>query len=227
MFIQAYGSACLDMVCRILWVTMVCSPLEQPFNKTFVIETDACDVGIGAVLIQDGHPLAFVSKALGPRNKTLSVYEEYLAILLAIEQWRPYLHAQEFIIKSDQKSLAHLNDQRLHTEWQRKALTKMMGLTYKVVYKKGSTNSAADALSRRPPVGDHILAISSASPTWLEDVVKSYLDDPKAQSLLTQLALHPDSVPNFKLQNGVLKFKNCIWLGNWPELHARIFQAFH
>ena len=43
------------------------------FSKTFVVETNACDVGVGAVLMQDGHPLAYVSKALGPRNQTLSV----------------------------------------------------------------------------------------------------------------------------------------------------------
>jgi hypothetical protein len=35
------------------------------FSKKFIIETDACDRGIGDVLMQDGHPLAFLSKALG------------------------------------------------------------------------------------------------------------------------------------------------------------------
>lgn len=125
------------------------------FSKTFVIETDACDVGIGAVLMQEGHPLAYVSKALGPRNQSPSVYEkECLAILLAIEQWRSYLQVKEFIIRTDQKSLSHLDDQRLHTEWQQKALTKMMGLTYRIIYKKGSTNTVADSLSRRPH--DHL-----------------------------------------------------------------------
>lgn len=55
------------------------------FAKQFGIETDACDVGIGAVLSQLGHPLAYVSRVLGPRNRTLSVYEkEYLTILLAV-----------------------------------------------------------------------------------------------------------------------------------------------
>lgn len=51
------------------------------YNVQFVVETDACDVSIGPVLSQKGHPLAFVSRALGPRNRILSVYEkEYLAI---------------------------------------------------------------------------------------------------------------------------------------------------
>lgn len=36
------------------------------FRKPFVIEIDACEVGIGAVLMQDQYPLAYVSKALGP-----------------------------------------------------------------------------------------------------------------------------------------------------------------
>lgn len=89
------------------------------FSKVFEIETDACDKGVGAVLMQAGHPLAFLSKSLGPRNQGLSTYEkECLAILLAVEQWRSYLQFGEFIIRTDQRSLIHLDDQRLVTPWQ-------------------------------------------------------------------------------------------------------------
>jgi hypothetical protein len=56
------------------------------FTRPFSIETDASSTGIGAVLQQDGHPLAFVSKALGPRNLGISTHEkEYLAILLVVD----------------------------------------------------------------------------------------------------------------------------------------------
>jgi hypothetical protein len=89
------------------------------YQQQFIIETDACDTSIGAVFSQKGHPLAYVSRALGPRNRALSVYEkEYLAILLAIQQWRPYLQLGEFLIRTDHTSLTHLTDQHLHTEWQ-------------------------------------------------------------------------------------------------------------
>ena len=86
------------------------------FSKTFCIETDASNSGVGAVLMQQGHPLAFISKALGPKIRGLSTYEkEYLAILIAVDQWRTYLQQAEFVIYTDQKSLVFLNEQRLNT----------------------------------------------------------------------------------------------------------------
>jgi hypothetical protein len=88
------------------------------FAKTFVIETDASGQGIGAMLMQEGHPLAFLSKALDPKSKGLSTYEdEYMANLVVVQQWRPYLQQGEFHIYTDHKSLSQLNEQWLHTLW--------------------------------------------------------------------------------------------------------------
>ena len=73
------------------------------FSKPFSIETDASASGIGAVLTQEGHPLAFLSKALGPRSRGLSTYEkEYMAVLMVVQQWRSYLQHAEFTIFTDQ-----------------------------------------------------------------------------------------------------------------------------
>ena len=73
------------------------------FNKKFMIETDACSRGIGAVFLQDEHPIAFMSKSLGTRHRGLSTYEkECLAILMAVDKWRSYLQHVEFLIRTDQ-----------------------------------------------------------------------------------------------------------------------------
>jgi hypothetical protein len=73
-----------------------------------------------------------------------------MAILFAVEQWRPYLQHGEFMIRTDHQSLTHLDDQRLSTPWQQKALTKLLGLQFRILYRQGSENRVADALSRRP-----------------------------------------------------------------------------
>lgn len=75
------------------------------FNKTFVVETDTCYGGFVAVLMQDHHFLAFISKVLGIKNLVLSIYEkEFLAIILAVEKQRSYLFHATFVIKTDQKA---------------------------------------------------------------------------------------------------------------------------
>jgi hypothetical protein len=81
------------------------------FTKTFQLEADASDLRVGAVLMQGGHPLVFISKALGSRTKGLPTYEEYLAILIVVDQWRCYFQLAEFVIITNQKSLTHLSYQ--------------------------------------------------------------------------------------------------------------------
>ncbi|XP_076938324.1 uncharacterized protein LOC143606435 [Bidens hawaiensis] len=69
----------------------LCTPpiLALPdFSEPFVLETDACRLGIRAVLMQEGHPSAFISRALYPRQQVYSIYEkELLAILFAVKHW--------------------------------------------------------------------------------------------------------------------------------------------
>jgi hypothetical protein len=46
-----------------------------------MIETDACETGIGVVLSQEGHPIAYFSKGLSAANQKLSTYEnEFLDV---------------------------------------------------------------------------------------------------------------------------------------------------
>ena len=115
---------------------MVTTPvLALPnFQEPFEVETDASDIGIRAVLMQHGQPVAFLSKALGESHKHLAIHEkEFLALIMAVEKWRQYLQRGEFVIKTYHKSLSYLTEQNLHSEMQRKPMTRLMGLQFKVV----------------------------------------------------------------------------------------------
>jgi hypothetical protein len=101
-------------------------------------------------------------------NRFLSIYEkEFLALIMAIERWRPYLKSQEFIIKTDHKSLAYLNEQTLQLVLQRKAMTSLMGLQFNIIYRKGRDNIATEALSRTLELMQ-INSYSEVKPLWIQ-----------------------------------------------------------
>jgi hypothetical protein len=86
------------------------------FSIPFTIETDASGMGVGAVLSQLGHPIAFFSKKMVPRMQKQSAHtRELFAITEAIAKFRHYLLGHKFIIRTDQKSLRSLMDQALQT----------------------------------------------------------------------------------------------------------------
>ena len=120
------------------------------FSKSFALETDAFGKGIGAVLLQEGKPIAFMSQKLSERAQAKSVYErELMAIVLAIQRWRHYLLGQRFTVYTDQKSLKFLLDQRIGGEEQQKWVTKLLEYKFEIKYKARSDNRVADALSRK------------------------------------------------------------------------------
>lgn len=108
------------------------------FNERFIVEADASNVGMGAVLMQNGHPLAFASKAFNVRTAQLSAYERELrAIIFAVQQWRSFLVGRVFTIRTDHLTLKHLLEQRNMSPEQFKWLNKLWGLTYDIEYRKG------------------------------------------------------------------------------------------
>jgi hypothetical protein len=211
------------------------------FTKPFTLETDACASGLGAVLMQEGRPLAFFSKCLGPRNSAQSVYEkEAMAVLVALKKWRHYFLGNKVVIKTDQRSLQYLSSQRLLEGIQHKLMLKLLEFDYSIEYKKGSDNTAADALSRQfqdmetediaatvSQANSQCQAMTVAIPSWMAEVHESYASDTKCIKLLQELTLDKDSNPPFTLQSGILRFKGRIYIGNSTDLRTRIFQTFH
>ena len=129
--------------------------LKSPnFGSPFVLQTDASDRGIGAVLSQhseDGqeHPVAYWSRKLLPREQRYSTIEkECLAIKLGIEAFRVYLLGRPFTIETDHRSLVWM--ERLKTTNNRLARWSLalQPYNFKVSHRAGKENGNADALSR-------------------------------------------------------------------------------
>ena len=129
--------------------------LRSPdFTKQFIVQTDASDRGVGAVLSQlddnnDDHPVAYFSRKLLPREEKYSTIEkECLAIKLAVHAFHVYLLGRPFTIQTDHRSLEWLdrlkdNNSRL-TRWS----LALQPYDFQVEYRTGKANANADGLSR-------------------------------------------------------------------------------
>nr|MDZ8005255.1 RNase H-like domain-containing protein [Nostoc sp. DedSLP05] len=198
------------------------------FTKSFIIETDACDTGIGAVLMQEGRPLAFLSKALSGRNLGRSTYEkEMIAIIHVVNQWRPYLIGRHFIIKTDHLSLKYLMEQRVAHPEQQKWVSKLLGYDYEITYKKGKENVVADALSRKFEDSAELQAISFPIPDWLSKVQDEWQHDSLIQELIHLLQENPAAKPGYTWDGQYLRYKGRIALLPNSGLKKQILTELH
>ena len=129
--------------------------LKSPdFSKQFILQTDASERGIGAVLSQrtstgEEHPIAYYSRKLLPREERYATVEkECLAIKLGIQAFRVYLLGRRFLVQTDHRSLEWLhrlkeNNARL-TRWS----LSLQPYMFTVEHRAGKDNTNADGLSR-------------------------------------------------------------------------------
>jgi hypothetical protein len=78
-----------------------------------------------------------------------------------------------------------------------------------------------------PAEASPLFAIITVQLVWLSSVTASYASDARAQKLLQQLALDPASSDTFTLNQGILRYKGRIWVGNDNKLQLQIVLAFH
>jgi hypothetical protein len=114
----------------------------------------------------------------------------------------------------------------LGTGIQHKAYVKMMGLRYTIQYKKGITNAAADALSRRPHASE-LIAIFSSVPTWIDQLIAEYNDDPETKQLWTELSVKNSNAEGFTLDRGIIRKHAMVWVGGNRLAQQHIITALH
>jgi hypothetical protein len=210
------------------------------FTKEFVVECDACGVGVGAVLHQ-GWPIAFLSKASQGNELLLSAYEkEMLALVMSIQKWHLYLLGH-FVVRHDQHSLKYLWSQKISTTVQQKWLYKLMGFDFSIEYKKGQENIVADALSRRDekilkekaaeadlrcPAEVTLMALSNPTPNWLE-VIKAEVEHNRDLQELVQKVKEGEALGPWQFKEGVLFYKDRIFLPENSTLIPATIEQIH
>ena len=143
----------------------------------FVLQTDASAVGLGAVLEQGGRVTAYASRALTQLEKQYStVQKECLAVVYAMKQFRHYLLGRSFQLVTDHAPLQWLSAQKMEGLLCRWALA-MEEYNFDIVYRKGTLNVNADALSRWPHSPPMQVAMTSAT-HQLTDIQQAEQSDP-------------------------------------------------
>lgn len=115
------------------------------------LHCDASNVGVGAVLVQQGRPIAFASKTLSPAEMNYSTTErECLALVWSLNYFYTYLYGAHFTIYLDHAALKSI----LSTKMPRGRITRwilaIQSYTFTICHRKGLLAADCDALLRLP-----------------------------------------------------------------------------
>jgi hypothetical protein len=141
-------------------------------NKTFELFTDACDLGIAAVLEQKddkgiNRPIGYFSRKLsGPHTRYSTNGKEALALISGIRYFRPYLIGTRVKVFTDHSALVPILEAPRNTHRSDKWHEEIMGYNVDMFYRRGKDNVNADVLSRYP--------IEEPAP---EDITQRHGDD--------------------------------------------------
>ena len=120
-------------------------------TKTCVIQCDASSGGLGACLLQEGHPIAFASRSLtGSEINYSQIEKEMLAIVFPVLKFHQYIYGLRVEVQSDHKPLEMIKKKPLHKASPRlqQMLLKLMRYNLDVKYHPGKHMHIADTLSR-------------------------------------------------------------------------------
>ena len=123
-------------------------------NKKYYIQTDASKKGLGAVLLQDGQPLVYVSRSLTPAETQYSNIErELLAVVFALERLHHYVYGYIVTVETDHKPLVSIWHKTIAaaSPHLQRLLLRLAQYDLDISYLKGKKNVIADALSRILP----------------------------------------------------------------------------
>lgn len=142
-----------------------------------------------------------------------------LAIMHALFEFKQYLICGKFTIKTYHNSLRYFLNQQDLNERQQTWVTKVQAYDFDIEYKKGKTNTAADALSRYPS----FYAFSALDENWKVKIMAEYSKIDFCTKLLDGLVVDT----KFRFLNGLIFYKDRIYLVPESKLIEKTILALH
>jgi hypothetical protein len=134
------------------------TPILRQFDpkKVCIVETDASDFTLGAVLSQKGddgrlYPVASHSRKFTPAEINYEIHDkELLVIVDCFKVWRRYLEGAMHTIQvySDHQNLEYFTTTKVLNWRQARWAQELTGVDFKIFYRPGKQNGKPDALSR-------------------------------------------------------------------------------
>jgi hypothetical protein len=221
--------------------------MEKPFS----IYCDVSDQGLGCVLMQDGHVVAYASRQLRKHEVHYLTHDlELAAVVHALKIWRYYLMEKRCELYTDHKSLKYIFTQSNMNLRQRRWLELIKDYDLGINCHPGKANVVADALSQRSHVNQlvvdsmpfelceefdklnlRIIVNTEAmemevGSSLLQEIRRGQLEDEKIQEIKRNIK--EEKSPGFSEDDeGVLWYKGRICVPNIKELKDKIFHEAH
>jgi hypothetical protein len=219
--------------------------LMPDMEKSFSIYCDTSGQGLGCVLMQDGHVVAYASRQLRKHEAYYLTHDlELAAVVHALKIWRHYLMGKRCELYMDHKSLKYIFTQSNLNLRQRRWMDLIKDYDLGINYHHGKANVVADALSRRSHVSQlvvdsmpfelceefdklnlRIIVNTEATEmevgsSLLQEIRRGQLEDEKVQEI--KCNIKEEKSPGFSEDDeGVLWYKGRICVPNVKELVVR------
>jgi hypothetical protein len=226
---------------------LVMPDMEKPFS----IYCDVSGQGLGCVLMQDGHVVAYASRQLSRHEAYYPTHDlELVVVVHALKIWRHYLMGKRSELYTDHKSLKYIFTQSNLNLRQRRWLELIKDYDLGINYHPGKANVVADALSRRSHVSQlmidsmpfelceefdklnlQIVVNTEAmemevGSSLVQEIQRSQVEDEKVHEIKRNIK--EEKSPGFSVDNeGVLWYKGRICVPNVKELKDKILHEAH
>lgn len=216
------------------------------FEREFVLQTDASNSGLAAVLLQEHEggrrAIAYASRSLTEAERKYSVYElEALAVMFGLEKFRFYLEHKEFTLETDNQALSWVLARPRKTGRLARWAVRISAFRFKVKHIKGTDNQVADALSRMFQEEDEVTDVEEVEQAWVsgvlseipalfQDLGERQEDEPGLAEIRKKIREGVE-VPGYSMQKGLLcrrttgdnREKICLP----KQLVSPVFKYFH